>query len=42
MNKINMGRVILGGLLAGLAMNVSEFVLHAVALGADGQKLMDD
>jgi hypothetical protein len=42
MNKINMGRVILGGLLAGLVMNVSEFVLHAVVLGADGQKLMDD
>lgn len=42
MNKINMRRAILGGLLAGLIMNVSEFLLHAVVLAADGKKLMDD
>jgi hypothetical protein len=32
MGKINMGRVILGGLLAGLLMNVGEFLLNAVIL----------
>ena len=29
MGKINMGRVILGGLLAGLVINVGEFMLNA-------------
>jgi len=42
MNKIQMGRVVVGGLLAGLIMNVSEFLLHGVVLAGDGQKLMDD
>jgi hypothetical protein len=28
MSKINLGRVILGGLLAGLLVNVGEFLLH--------------
>jgi len=42
MNKIQMGRVVVGGLLAGLIMNVSEFLLHGVVLAADGQTLMDD
>jgi hypothetical protein len=42
MGKINMGRVIGGGLLAGVIMNISEFVLHAVVLKADGQAVMDD
>ena len=30
MNKINFGRVILGGLLAGLVLNIGEFVLNEV------------
>jgi len=42
MNKIQMGRVVVGGVLAGLIMNVSEFLLHGVVLAGDGQKLMDD
>ena len=42
MGQINMGRVIGGGLLAGLVMNISEFVLHAVVLRADGEQLMAD
>ena len=33
MGKINMGRVILGGLLAGLVINIGEFLLNEVILG---------
>jgi hypothetical protein len=40
MGKINTGRVILGGLAAGLVMNVSEAVLHAVVLREEGEKLV--
>jgi hypothetical protein len=32
MNKINVGRVILGGLVAGLILNIGEFVLNAVVM----------
>jgi hypothetical protein len=32
MNKINMGRVLLGGLVAGLILNIGEFLLNAVVL----------
>ena len=32
MGRINMARVVLGGLLAGLVINVSDFVLNAVVL----------
>ena len=42
MGKINWGRVIGGGLLAGLVMNISQFVLHAIVLRADGEQLMAD
>jgi hypothetical protein len=35
MKGINFGRVILGGLLAGVLINVSEFVLNNVVLKAD-------
>jgi len=35
MGKVNLGRVVLGGLLAGLVVNVSEFVLNMIVLGAD-------
>ena len=33
MGKINKGRVLLGGLLAGLVINIIEFVVHQVILG---------
>lgn len=42
MGRVNVGRVVAGGLLAGLIMNISEFVLHAQVLAADGQKLMEE
>jgi hypothetical protein len=42
MGKINLGRVVVGGLVAGLVMNASEFVLHAIVLAADGNALMAD
>jgi hypothetical protein len=35
MGSINMGRVVVGGLVAGLLINVSEFVLNAVVLAND-------
>lgn len=35
MRSVNLGRVILGGLLAGILINVSEFVLNDVVLKAD-------
>jgi hypothetical protein len=35
MGSINMGRVVIGGLVAGLIINISEFVLNGVVLGAD-------
>jgi hypothetical protein len=42
MGKMNMGRVLLGGLVAGLVLNVSEAVLHAGVLAADGAKLVEE
>lgn len=42
MGQMNWGRIIGGGLLAGLIMNISQFVLHAIVLGEDGKKLMED
>jgi hypothetical protein len=35
MAKINLGRVILGGLLAGVVVNVLEFLLHEKVVKAD-------
>jgi hypothetical protein len=32
MNNINLGRVVLGGLLAGLVLNIGEFVFNEVVL----------
>jgi hypothetical protein len=40
MGKINMGRVILGGLLAGLIVNIGEFVLNGVILAKDFEDVM--
>jgi hypothetical protein len=33
MNKINFGRVLLGGIVAGLLINIGEFVLNGLILG---------
>jgi len=37
---INTGRVVIGGVVAGLVLNVSEFILNMVVLGADMQAAM--
>lgn len=34
MNKINVGRILLGGLVAGLVLNIGEYVLNDKVLGA--------
>ncbi|MBI3492354.1 MAG: hypothetical protein HY047_11325 [Acidobacteria bacterium] len=40
MGKVNLGRVILGGLLTGLIVNISEFVLNTIVIGADMEAAM--
>ena len=35
MGKVNLGRVLIGGLLAGLIINISEFVLNGVILAEE-------
>ena len=35
MRGINTARVVVGGLVAGLVINVSEFILNMVVMGAD-------
>jgi len=40
MGHINFGRVVLGGLLAGLVINVSESVLNGVVLGEEMNAMM--
>ena len=35
MNNINLGRVLLGGLLAGLVLNIGEYLLNEVVLGKE-------
>lgn len=35
MRSINTARVVIGGIVAGLVINVSEFILNMVVLGAD-------
>lgn len=42
MGQINLARVVGGGLLAGLLMNISEFVLHAVVLRPEGERLLEE
>lgn len=42
MGSIPFGRVLLGGLVAGLVMNVSEFVLHGIVLAPDGARLVEE
>ena len=41
MGKINLGRVILGGLVAGLVMNIGEYVLNEPILGAQWVAAME-
>ena len=40
MNNINFGRVVLGGLLAGLVLNIGEFLLNDMVLGAKMKSFM--
>ncbi len=40
MGNINLGRVVLGGLLAGLVLNIGEFVLNAKLLASQMQTFM--
>ena len=40
MGHINFGRVVLGGLLAGLVINISEFLLNGVVLAEDMNAVM--
>jgi hypothetical protein len=41
MGKINVARVIIGGLLAGLVMNISEFVLNTYVVAEESAALME-
>jgi hypothetical protein len=41
MGKINLGRVVLGGLLAGVVLNVFEFVLYEPILGEQWRAAME-
>jgi len=38
MNRINFGRVLLGGLVAGLILNIGEFLLNGVVLASEMQE----
>lgn len=40
MGKINLPRVVLGGLLAGLVMNIGEFVLNTYVVAEEQNKIM--
>src|SRR5262252_6453150 len=40
MGKINLSRVILGGILAGIVVNISEGLLHAVVMKAQDAEMM--
>lgn len=40
MNNINLGRVVLGGLVAGLVLNIGEFVLNDFVVGSQMKDFM--
>ncbi len=40
MNNINMGKVVIGGLLAGLVLNIGEFLLNDFVLGSQMKDFM--
>jgi hypothetical protein len=35
MNRINMGRVLIGGMLAGVIINIGEFILNGIIIGEE-------
>jgi hypothetical protein len=41
MGKINVARVILGGLLAGLIINISEFILNLYVIAEESNAIME-
>jgi hypothetical protein len=41
MSNINLGRVVLGGLLAGLVLNIGEFLLNDYVLGSQMKDFMN-
>ncbi len=41
MGKINWNGVILGGILAGIIIDVGEYVLHGVLLGPEWREVME-
>ena len=41
MGKINIGRVILGGLVAGLIINISEYVLNIYVIAEESAAIME-
>ena len=40
MSKINFGRVLLGGILAGIVLNIGEYVLNEKIMGAQMKEMM--
>ena len=42
MGSIRWGKVVAGGLVAGLVMNVSQFVLHGIVLARDATSLLEE
>ena len=40
MNKINLGRVVLGGIVAGIVINIFEGILHGVVLASQWATVM--
>ena len=40
MSRINFGRVLLGGILAGVVLNVGEYLLNEVVMGAEMREMM--
>ncbi len=40
MNKINFAKVVLGGLLAGLILNIGDYLLHVPVMGAQWKAAM--
>ena len=40
MSRINFGRVLLGGILAGVVLNVGEYLLNEVVMGAEMRNMM--
>jgi len=40
MGSINAGRLVIGGLVAGVVINVSEFVLNTVVMGSQMEQMM--